>query len=330
MQREKADRFFGRKPRCAAHTGQCWILARTICWSSPASRLNQRSAVRRICSNCSLRSRRPNQIRGVRTNGPRNQQKPHDRGRLLDLNRATYFRYSPDGATMSSKGVNAVRFRDMLPVLIPSDSPDTGIGMLTAYFDDSGTHDQSDVVIWAGLFGNQYQWKLFDELWVAKLRDPAPGKVPISHFHMVDCEHGDNEFLYWKRHEREYLARELVEIINKCMLSGFAHAVSRKDWDELIVGSKRDVHGDAEAFSMRTCYAGAMHWAINEAGYDKELALVFDSRPHRNKQNQAVFDLLERDRELQKLNLANQFFPKPSVDVVSLTFSSAAKFRPLQ
>jgi hypothetical protein len=66
--------------------------------------------------------------------------------------------------------------------------------MLTAYFDDSGSHAGSDVVVWNGLFGNQYQWKLFDELWAAKLGAPSPGKNSLRRFHMYDCQHGEGEF----------------------------------------------------------------------------------------------------------------------------------------
>jgi hypothetical protein len=37
------------------------------------------------------------------------------------------------------------------------------------------------VVLLAGIFGNQYQWRYFSELWATKLANPSPGKQPLTH-----------------------------------------------------------------------------------------------------------------------------------------------------
>jgi hypothetical protein len=66
--------------------------------------------------------------------------------------------------------------------------------MLTAYFDDSGTHTTSDLVLWCGLFGSEHQWKLFNELWAQILAEPCPGKPPLQRFHMTECQNSLGEF----------------------------------------------------------------------------------------------------------------------------------------
>lgn len=65
-------------------------------------------------------------------------------------------------------------------VVFPPGAINGGICMLIAYFDDSGTHDSSEVVLWQGAIGNKYQWALLDELWAKKLRDPSPNKDPSN------------------------------------------------------------------------------------------------------------------------------------------------------
>src|SRR6266508_867733 len=98
-------------------------------------------------------------------------------------------------------------------VVLPHGSRDAGLCMLTAHFDDSGTHDNSEVVVWAGLFGNEHQWKYFEELWRAKLAEPSPGKLPLSRFHMYDCQQLDGEFAGWNRTATDFLVHELGGII---------------------------------------------------------------------------------------------------------------------
>src|SRR6187200_3068742 len=145
--------------------------------------------------------------------------------------------------------------------------------MLTAYFDDSGTHNSSEVVIWAGLFGNPNQWALLDDYWAAA-KSPCPGKEAITRFHMWDCDQSLGECLGWKRHETDFLASELTQIIIKCGIYGYACAVWRQDYDELVKGEVRTVYGDAEGYCVRSCYVRGLDWAREHAPHDPNLAFV--------------------------------------------------------
>ncbi len=190
--------------------------------------------------------------------------------------------------------------------------------MLTAYFDDSGTHTDSDVVLWSGLFGNHYQWEHFDKLWTEKLRNPSPGKEPLQRFHMANCMAGDGEFLGWSRLATKFLVHELVDIILRCGLYSDGAAISRKDWDELVTGNLRGALGDAEGYSMRSAFVRASKWA--RALGSNELAFVFDRRQERKNEGQRIYRLFE---EFSKI--------EPSaVNPVSFTFANSYRLLPLQ
>jgi hypothetical protein len=190
--------------------------------------------------------------------------------------------------------------------------------MLTVYFDDSGTHSRSDVVLWAGLCGTQDQWSALSQAWAAKLMAPCPGKEPLSWFHATDCMARKEEFLGWTRDEAEYAASEFTQVIVDSGVDAYASAVQRKDWDELVTGDLRILSGDAEGHCIRNCYAGAMRWAGRQS--DPQIAFVFDNRVHRRIENETQFQIRKA--------VADHYQSSPSL--VSVTFAMPRQFYPLQ
>jgi hypothetical protein len=190
--------------------------------------------------------------------------------------------------------------------------------MLITYFDDSGTHDNSNVVLWLGIFGNEHQWAYFSDLWARKLHDPSPAKLPLSRFHMEECQKGNGEFLGWSRAATDFLVHELGQIITKAGLWSYCTAVSRNDWDGLVGGDWRRAWGDAEQHCIMGCFSSATLWA-QDHGYG-DIAFVFDDRPHRNAQVKKMFDIYRRGLTAKGIS--------PSLD--SITFATSVKFAPLQ
>jgi len=99
--------------------------------------------------------------------------------------------------------------------------------MLAAYFDDSGTHDDSAVVSWGGFVGTDTQWTAFNAAWRTKLAAPLPGKPLLRKFGLADCERRRNEFFGYSGAESDLLQNEMREIIVKHRLLGVCYSVDR-------------------------------------------------------------------------------------------------------
>jgi hypothetical protein len=147
--------------------------------------------------------------------------------------------------------------------------------MLRAYFDDSGTHSNSDVAVMGGLAGTVAQWEQFEAQWAAKLKNPQPGKPPLRMFHLSACNARDGEFESYNRAEQDLLIRELRQIIIDAGLLSVAMAVDKKAWDELIFGPLRDVLGDALSPCFENCISEIVRFATPHPEGDK-IAVVFD------------------------------------------------------
>ncbi len=205
---------------------------------------------------------------------------------------------------------------DFCDVVLPHGSQDGLPPMLRGYFDDSGTHPNSDIVVMAGLFGYPNQWDYLCELWAKKLAVPCPGKLPLPRFHMSACQAGDEAFLGWTRLECEFLVDELIEIILKTGVYGFGGAIPRKDYEALIRGEHRRAAGNAETMCIINCFVKLIRFA-QQITPAKEVAFIFDERPQQMRSVQRIYEVYK--------NL------KPEdVEIVSATFSSSKKILPLQ
>jgi hypothetical protein len=195
--------------------------------------------------------------------------------------------------------------------------------MLTGYFDDTGTHDASPFIGFGGLIGNEEIWYLFQASWHEKLQRPLPGKPPLKRFHMWECMNRVDEFASYSEPERDAVIHDFRQLIIASGVWGYAVGVSRPDWDELVQPSPMaGWFGDAEAFCFRDCVAKMCGFVTELSAVDKELALVFDNRPHRTEVNEFLVGQVQQ---------IQQFTRKPnSATLIGVSFENSTKTMPLQ
>lgn len=190
--------------------------------------------------------------------------------------------------------------------------------MLRGYFDDSGTHDASNVVVVAGIIGTESELLSLDGLWRDQLNSPICGlKPPIREFHAFDCFNSVGEFSGWKRTETDYFRKQLRDVIIKSHVSGYGYACFRRDWDELITGYLRNLFGNAEGDAVRNCFVRSMVWA-HEHTFDRDISYIFDDSNNleRKRDILAVFDAFKKETRF--------------LNVTGISFMDSFKILPLQ
>ena len=84
-------------------------------------------------------------------------------------------------------------------------------------------------------------------------------------------------------------------------------------------GDTRDILGDPEGQCVRNVFVKAVEWA-KDITTDPQMAFVFDNRPHRQAENQLIFDLYQRYVQIEN--------SRP--ELYSISFVSAKTLVPLQ
>jgi hypothetical protein len=165
--------------------------------------------------------------------------------------------------------------------------------MLAAYFDDSGTHDISRVVVWGGFIATVEQWAAFDVTWRAKLKEPLPGKPELKKFSLSKCQGLFPPFDQYSRTESDLVQNEFRQIIVDHNLLGVAYAIDRRTWDRIVPdAAKTYFGGDAEAACFSPCFGAAIGRAQKYWPNEQELSLHFDKGRGSQKLN-ALIDRVE-------------------------------------
>ncbi|MGA7806518.1 MAG: DUF3800 domain-containing protein, partial [Bradyrhizobium sp.] len=190
--------------------------------------------------------------------------------------------------------------------------------MITAYFDDSGTHEPSDIVLVAGIFGTEGRMDSLDRNWKRHLDLPLCGrKDPLSRFHAYDCYQSVGEFRGWTRTETDYFRHQLRTVIIESEVAAYGIACSRKDYDELITGDLRSVLGTPEGMCINQCLVRSLGW-VQANTFDPAMRFVFDDRPSEVRRYAGtVYDAFQR-------------WIAPPPQLAGYAFLSSKKVRPLQ
>src|ERR1041385_5553142 len=108
--------------------------------------------------------------------------------------------------------------------------------MIGAFFDDSGTHTLSEIMVLGGVVGTDWQWDAYAERWRALLASPLPGKPRLKQFHLAPCRAGQGEFMGYTQAERDHINYLFRKVIVDVGMVTIAAAVDKRAWDEIIVG----------------------------------------------------------------------------------------------
>ncbi len=121
--------------------------------------------------------------------------------------------------------------------------------LITAYFDESGTHEGSEVVVVAGFVSGVSKWELFTREWKHCLDDWG-----IESFHMSDFESRHGPFKLWTKVEHKKRLNKLLALIHEHTLMSIGCGIPKESFDRIVSKEAKIICGDAYGLAAITCF----------------------------------------------------------------------------
>ena len=169
--------------------------------------------------------------------------------------------------------------------------------MLTAYFDDSGTHASSSVVAVAGYVSTTVNWQSFAKEWRRLLR-----KEKISVIHMAALQNLQGHFSIkngWTISRREKLVEKAAKIIGQRTRTAVGRAVIRNDWEKVVPEYLKKMFGGPYGWCASECVATISNWKKTN-GIKGSLDFVFEDGTDGQGQIQEMMRAIIQDPEINK------------------------------
>lgn len=146
------------------------------------------------------------------------------------------------------------------------------VALLTAYLDDSGTHDGSHTIVVGGVIALQSDWDSILRKWIEALNERG-----VSYFHSTDFSNARQGFEGWEEEKRRSLVNDLLSVFEDYMILPVGIGVTREKFSRIRKEKYTDVPDDPYSFCLmetiqRIIYIG------NAIKPESAIAVVLEDR----------------------------------------------------
>lgn len=148
------------------------------------------------------------------------------------------------------------------------------VGMLSGYFDESGTDRGNRTAVVAGYVGSDFQWEKFVARWTKMLNE-----AHVEILHRSDLENFRGEFSQangWNPSRRTDLVRKAHSIIKTCTYSAIGSTVVKDDFDSVMPNWAKQLFGGVYGWCAFWCVLAMRGWC-EERHHGDAIAWVFES-----------------------------------------------------
>jgi hypothetical protein len=189
---------------------------------------------------------------------------------------------------------------------------------LHAYFDDSGTHAESEVVTVAGYISSAEQWKVFEQEWGSALNEWG-----LEFFHMSKFANKAPGYADWTDQDRRFRFARLVGVMNRHVIASVGIAIPKRAFDQIFPKKAKRFVGGAYGLAATACFLEVAR--VLEPDYPSaRIAYVFEAGTRGSGEISKVFNWNFDDREQRsKMKLLSitfegkEFLPLQAADILA-------------